>query len=593
MKINLKNERKIKVKSTINILVFITLALLFILIGGMSEISVQSEREKPNGFITVESNCVEKESENSPIGVFKEYSFEIDALSRDETLAFYTVHQYVRVFVDGECIYELQPSGKWNMCKTVGCNWNMIPLYREDSGKTITVQIIPVYESFRNRKVDFLVGDGIEIYRDRLSKDILQIVLSCIAIFVGLVFLMVAIYRYICNEKEKDAILLGIFSVMIGVWRLTDTRFTPFIFPNHSVLVYNLSLGALMFGIVPLLKWVQLSYKGRLNKILQYCSVLSLAIGVVQVLLQLFGIWDLRETLFVTHIMIGINAMVLIVIFLVGKKKSFVGERKEKGNNFFYVLIIGVILDILAFKIKGNSSGLVFSLLAYVIYIILIGILMMFNYRKKELELAEKDKQIAEKEKALMEKRIFAMASQIKSHFIFNVLTAISGYCKTDPQKADKILIRFSRYLRKNVRIIETEGLVDFTDELEQVEDYVALEQIRFGDMIAFEEDIQETQFKIPPLTIQPLVENAIKHGLIEPNRSGVITLTTKRNGDYVEIIVADNGVGFDPCDKNGKDSVGIKNVCFRLENMTNGELHIESAVGKGTSAIVKLPFNI
>ncbi|MGN0316518.1 MAG: sensor histidine kinase [Lachnospira sp.] len=585
------DEKKNKITSGINIAVIIAAAILFVIIGVFSRVSAYNERENTNGFVVKESSCIEKDNDSTPIGVIKEYSIDMDTITRDETLAFYTVHQYVKVFIDGECIYQLQPSGQWNMCKTVGSNWNMIPLNREDSGKTITVQITPVYESFRNREVEFLVGDNLDIYIDRLKKDLFQIILSCLAIFIGLVFVGVAFYRYISSRREKNLIYFGIFAVMIGIWRLTDTRFTPFIFPDYAVLIYNLSLVMLMFGTIPFVKWIEHYYDVKMRKIFQcYCS-LSVLIGLIQMTLQFAAIRDLRETLLVTHVMIGTCVIMLFVTYFIDRKKNHHKKKEEKRNNFAIILAFGIILDVVAFYIKGNSSGLVFSLLAFVIYIILKGMSMMFNYNKKELELAEKDRQIAEKERTLMEKRILVMASQIKSHFIFNVLTAISGFCKTDPQKADKVLIRFSRYLRKNIKILETDGFIDFVEELEQVEDYVALEQVRFGDAIEFEEDIQETRFKIPPLTIQPLVENAIKHGLVEHNRSGVISLTTRKNGDNIEIIVADNGAGFEIDNYNSTDSVGIKNVKFRLKNMVDGELQISSIVGEGTEVIIRLPF--
>lgn len=182
------------------------------------------------------------------------------------------------------------------------------------------------------------------------------------------------------------------------------------------------------------------------------------------------------------------------------------------------------------------------------------------------------------------------MMSQIRTHFIFNVLTTISTYCKSDPKKADDALIRFSRYLRRNIRIIEEEGLIDFQTELEQLEDYIALEQLRFEDMITFAKDIEVTSFRIPPLTIQPIVENAIKHGLLEHDRSGTVTLQTMKEAEYIVITVTDDGVGFvlEECEK--EDSVGIRNVRYRLENMVHGSLAIESALGKGTTVTIKIP---
>lgn len=182
------------------------------------------------------------------------------------------------------------------------------------------------------------------------------------------------------------------------------------------------------------------------------------------------------------------------------------------------------------------------------------------------------------------------MMSQIRSHFIFNVLTTISTYCKIDPKKADNALVHFSRYLRKNIKIIEEEGLIDFEVELEQLEDYIALEQLRFEDRILFEKQIETSSFEIPPLTIQPIVENAIKHGLIEPGKSGTICLHTKRKIGYVEITVTDNGIGFVPekCEK--EESVGIRNVRYRLEHIVGGALTIESVPGEGTKVTITIP---
>ena len=162
-----------------------------------------------------------------------------------------------------------------------------------------------------------------------------------------------------------------------------------------------------------------------------------------------------------------------------------------------------------------------FSLLSFLLYIVFLGIATMYHYGEQEMELAEKDRKLAEQERMLTERRISLMMSQIRTHFIFNVLTAISGYCKYDAKKADEALILFSRYLRKNIAIIEQEGLIPFSKELEYLEDYVSLEKIRFEDMITFEKDIRERNFMLPPLTIQPIIENAIKHGLVEHGRSG------------------------------------------------------------------------
>ncbi len=186
--------------------------------------------------------------------------------------------------------------------------------------------------------------------------------------------------------------------------------------------------------------------------------------------------------------------------------------------------------------------------------------------------------------------RIVLAMSQIRAHFIFNVLNAISGMCKYDPGKADETIIRFARYLRGNIDVMQEDRTESFLVTLRHLEDYVALEQIRFGDHIAFEVEPEVTDFKLPPLIIQPIVENAIKHGLNPKEEGGFILLRTRRENGGVIITVTDDGVGFDPNAKTDKRSVGLSNVRFRLKEMVNGELYINSVPDVGTTVTIFIP---
>ena len=115
----------------------------------------------------------------------------------------------------------------------------------------------------------------------------------------------------------------------------------------------------------------------------------------------------------------------------------------------------------------------------------------------------------------LKNSRIVLAMSQIRTHFVFNILNAISGMCEYDPQKADETLVRFSHYLRSNINVMEKDELEAFTKSLEHLEEYIFLEQVRFGGRIQFVKTIEAENFKLPPLVLQPLVENAIRHGLL------------------------------------------------------------------------------
>jgi sensor histidine kinase YesM len=133
---------------------------------------------------------------------------------------------------------------------------------------------------------------------------------------------------------------------------------------------------------------------------------------------------------------------------------------------------------------------------------------------------------------------------------------------------------------------------IAFTKELEHVKNYIDIEQLRFGDRLKTEYDIQTENFTIPPLTIQPIVENAIKHGVNQRPEGGTVIISTSETGSYYIIRVTDNGVGFDINKKkdDGRSHVGLSNIKKRLETMLDAYIETESVIGEGTTVTVKIP---
>ena len=133
---------------------------------------------------------------------------------------------------------------------------------------------------------------------------------------------------------------------------------------------------------------------------------------------------------------------------------------------------------------------------------------------------------------------------------------------------------------------------IDFEEELRNVKKYLNLEQMRFDEDLNVLYHIETTDFCVPALSVQPLVENAVKHGICQKEEGGTLILSTRECEDYYEIIISDDGVGFDPQKKpdDGKLHVGIENVKQRFETMCGGTLTIESRPGEGTKVTVRLP---
>lgn len=195
-------------------------------------------------------------------------------------------------------------------------------------------------------------------------------------------------------------------------------------------------------------------------------------------------------------------------------------------------------------------------------------------------------------EQELQESRISIMLSQLQPHFLFNVLNTIYYLCGSQPEKARKVVDKFSTYLRDNLESLDQKEMVPFQKEFDHIQTYLELEKIRFEEELTVVYDIQADQFYLPVLTVQPLVENAVKHGITKKRGGGVLTLSTREQLGSFVITVSDTGIGFDPEHylDDGKIHVGIENVRLRLEDMAGGMLKITSSPGNGTTAVITIP---
>ena len=191
----------------------------------------------------------------------------------------------------------------------------------------------------------------------------------------------------------------------------------------------------------------------------------------------------------------------------------------------------------------------------------------------------------------LLEIRAIAL-SQVKPHFTFNILNSIYVLIEKDPNEARRVVEEFSDYLRGNLDGMEKKGVVPFFKEKEYVMHYLNLEKIRFQEKLRVEWDLETEDFSLPLLTVQPLVDNAIRHGIMRKKNGGTVLIRTRDLGKDVEITVKDDGVGFDPDNipSDERAHIGIENVRERIEKQCGGTLTIESERGKGTTVTIRIP---
>ena len=211
--------------------------------------------------------------------------------------------------------------------------------------------------------------------------------------------------------------------------------------------------------------------------------------------------------------------------------------------------------------------------------------------RLHQLKIVKQQQEIARQQREIAHERTSVMVLQMRPHFIYNTLMSIYSLCRLDPKKARQITMDFANYLRKNFNAVASSDTISFSAELEHTRAYLAVEQAQFDEMLVVDYDTPFTHFRLPPLTLQPIVENAVKHGMDPCHRPLCISIRTRFTDSGAEIIVEDNGSGFDPSDES-RPHIALDNIRQRLEMMCGGHMTITPREGGGTVVTIMIPDN-
>ena len=236
-------------------------------------------------------------------------------------------------------------------------------------------------------------------------------------------------------------------------------------------------------------------------------------------------------------------------------------------------------------EVKTGASGKVYG------YAVVTD---LYKYREEQKKL---EQELEATQKKLIQSRMQNAGSQMQPHFLYNALASIREIILDDPEYASDLVYDFTTHLRACIRAMSNGALVPFKQEIDNINAYVNIEKMRFGDLLQLEYDCQITDFNIIQLSIQPLVENAIRHGIFQRGMSGgKVVIRTFRDGENIIISVEDDGVGFDydvvqqEIQNGTRDSSGLANLTYRFKTMMNAEVTVESEIGTGTKIIVTIP---
>ena len=307
--------------------------------------------------------------------------------------------------------------------------------------------------------------------------------------------------------------------------------------------------------------------------------------------------------------------LVLYVVMLAVAQFTDVFYYVTPDNHFFHGPFYALFVAPLAVCMTINTMGLFhrtkklpkkyfIALLIYLLYMTTALIVHMFYEVETAvvagmalfalisfvLILSDNMESHIRKERQIAHQHAEITVLQMRPHFIYNTMMTVYYLCKQDPDKAQKVTLDFTTYLRNNFAAIASEDTIPFADELKHTKAYLAVEQAQHEGKLFVDFDTPHTRFRVPPLTLQPLVENAVKHGFNPSGDPLHIYVKTIQTTDGSVIIVENNGPDFDPESDNDEPHIALNNIRQRLYMMCKGSLEIRKRQGGGTSVKVIIP---
>lgn len=478
-------------------------------------------------------------------------------------------------------------------------------VFEGEAGDEVVITLENPHIMANGKAVDSFL-ENLRIYNVENHKSlfynvgVFQIIFGILLVVFLFVLLGVALFSALLRVKYTQEIWLA--------WLLVFFGGVYFIFCWDKIGIWSTwhAINMVMLGasMMLYLLTVQIIVVRFFDSTLKKIAIPSVVLlGTVSLLLSVASIstsikfFDTYPYWIAAALFSSVIVLICTVVAIVKERKNtgLVASRKIK---YVYVPIITVLIAFIIdaiFTVVGIWQGGVLSVIIFFL-ILLSSVVIIGRVVPQSIKTVVDAKNIeAEKremELQLQESKISIMLSQIQPHFLYNTLNSIYQLCETNPMLARTMVNSFAEYLRNNLSSLDEPGLIAFTTELEHVKTYLEIEKIRFDDTIEIEYDIQCVDFQLPVLTVQPIVENAVKHGTSRKRGGGKVTISTREDDEFYIVTVSDTGCGFDPAVRkdDGKKHVGIENVRQRLSNMCGGVLTIESEIGVGTVVNIRIP---
>ncbi|MDO4732579.1 MAG: histidine kinase [Bacillota bacterium] len=585
---------------------------LVLLVAVFCLLSSFVEREDPSFFPTPRSLVFQGEcsrdretwlalTENSSLSslegeIFLRGEFS-EAIPEGLSFNFYVNHIAAEIFVNGESRYRnaaMEKIQKGEKLDSLDCAalWEELAFFKVEAGDQLEIHLAnPHRYGNANAYWDFLESLNTTIAESSILATNLRSFGGGFRALGG----MLAIFSLVLLGASIASLVLrvpvgwklfkaAILTLLAGGFFYFDTLDICYQVDSQLLFTYGRQI-SMMLVFLFIGFYICDSISGKRQKLLHLAMLLSCFQVILLLVLSITGIILLYDAGYYW----GLSQLILcpLLALCCGLELPAV-EKKGRLSLFSGILLsISLILDLAGLGngivTHGTCTKIIFVLL-FAIHLSLAAGEVVANYQA--LLLARK------LEMELQNSRIAIMLSQIKPHFLHNSLAVIQELCHEDPLAAEDAIGIFAEYLKGNMRALESDGLIWFKEELSHTKCYLDIEKMRFGDQLCVKLNTQKMHFRIPSLTLQPIVENAVRHGARKNENGGFVSVSTVEHTDHFEVLVEDDGPGFDPEQPldDGNLHLGIRNVQERLRRMCGGELRIESDPSGGTRVHIILP---
>lgn len=440
----------------------------------------------------------------------------------------------------------------------------------------------------------FVTGGIVNSVRLGLQEDIVKLDMMQTGVDIGIIMLMVLsgvfqLVFYFLNQRTKVFFLCGMCMLFMAVgYSVYNEKIVQRTLPELSFeVVYKLLDVSQVFSTVFIFLFL-CAVEPRLMPGRQVKLALAplLLYGAVVVILPYETFIEIKYILILY--LAALTGVGLLKMFLLARSDRTAGGAEGCTGQ---VLVFGGLFSLIAYFAVSTlysenlmtSDGL--GKCGAVGFTVLMQIVLAVRFAGTHRQRAEG--------------KMVVQQAQIKPHFLYNALSSVISFCYTDGEKAAHLLTRLSQYLRYILDRDGSEVYVPLGRELELVKAYIEIEQARFGERLAFHCEVDEglERERIPILSIQPFIENAVQHGLFEKEEQGLVLLLVHRERGHMRVTVEDDGVGFDEgrlerigVEKTAGEGMGIQDIKKRLGAVPGATLSIHSKPGIGTRIVIRFP---